>query len=50
MSQGKKFTKIHHEYNAINIKNKWYPIDATWGAGHLEGKQYIKVLNEFYFF
>ena len=44
---GKKFTKTD---NAINIKNKWYPIDATWGAGHLEGKQHIQVLNEFYFF
>ena len=36
-------------YNVIKLSNKWYPIDSTWGAGHTEGKKYIKCYNEFYF-
>ena len=46
---GKQLTKTDHEYNVINLDNKWFPIDATWGAGHIEGNQYIKGFNEFYF-
>ena len=32
----------NHEYNVIKLNNKWYPIDSTWGAGHLEGMDYKK--------
>ena len=46
---GKKMTSINHEYNVIKLNNKWYPIDSTWGAGHVDGKKYIKSYNEFYF-
>ena len=46
---GKKLTKLNHEYNLINIDNIWYPVDITWGAGHIEGKEFIKGFNEFYF-
>ena len=47
---GEILNKTNHEYNVINIKNKWYPIDSTWGAGHIENKAYVKCLNEYYFF
>lgn len=47
---GQQFTKTDHEYNVININNKWYNIDSTWGAGHLKGNQFIREYNEFYFF
>lgn len=46
---GHKFTQTDHEYNVIFLDNKWYAIDATWGAGHAEGNKYIKEYNEFYF-
>lgn len=46
---GKKLTSTDHEYNAINLNNKWFPLDATWGAGHIEGSTYIKAFNDFYF-
>jgi len=48
-SVGDKLTSTNHEYNVIKLNNKWYPIDSTWGAGHTEGKKYIKCYNEFYF-
>ena len=41
--------KTNHEYNVINLNNKWYPIDTTWGAGHIENKDYVRAFNEFYF-
>jgi len=46
---GKILNKTDHEYNVIKLDNKWYPIDSTWGAGHIEGKKFIKSYNEFYF-
>ena len=46
---GKKMNSTNHEYNVIKLNNKWYPIDSTWGAGSVEGKQYKKSFNEFYF-
>ena len=46
---GKILNKTDHEYNVIKLDNKWYPIDSTWGTGHIEGKKFIKSYNEFYF-
>ena len=37
----------------IRVKNFlviiWYPIDLTWGSGHIEGIEFIKEFNEFFF-
>ena len=46
---GKKLTKTNHEYNLVKIDSNWYAIDATWGAGYIKGKSYVKEFNEFYF-
>ena len=46
---GQKMHSSNHEYNVINLDNKWYPIDSTWGAGHLEGKSFVKEYKEYYF-
>ena len=46
---GKKLTKLNHEYNLINIDSMWFPVDLTWGAGHFEGKKFIKQFNELFF-
>ena len=47
---GKRLNQTDHEYNIININNKYYPIDSTWGAGHIEHQDFVKSYNEFYFF
>ena len=46
---GQRMNDTNHEYNVIKLNNKWYPIDSTWGAGHIEGMDYKKELNQFYF-
>ena len=46
---GDKLTSTDHEYNVIKLNNKWYPIDSTWGAGHINNMTFIKSYNEFYF-
>lgn len=47
---GKKMKEINHEYNVIKLNNKWYPIESTWGAGHIDkNNNYKRELEEFYF-
>ena len=46
---GDKMNSTNHEYNVIKLDDKWYPIDSTWGAGHIEGKDYVRQFVEFYF-
>ena len=46
---GQKMNRSNHEYNVIKLDNKWYPIDSTWGAGHVNGGNFIKSYNELYF-
>ena len=46
---GNKLKKLNHEYNLININSAWYPVDVTWGSGHIEGNQFIKGLNDLFF-
>lgn len=46
---GQQMKGTNHEYNVINLNNKWFPIDSTWGAGHIEGKDFTRKFNEFYF-
>ena len=45
---GQRLTKTDHEYNVIKLDNKWYPIDSTWGAGHIKDRRFVKEYNEFY--
>ena len=46
---GQRLNSTNHEYNVIRLNNKWHPIDSTWGAGHIEGKDFKREFNEFYF-
>ena len=46
---GQKIKETNHEYNVVNIDGNWHIIDCTWGAGHIEGKKYVKEFNEFYY-
>ena len=46
---GQKVSGTNHEYNAIFLNSNWYPLDSTWGAGHIEGQDFKREFNEFYF-
>ena len=46
---GTIFKKTNHDYNVIKLNDIWYPIDSTWGTGHIEGKTFVRERNEFYF-
>lgn len=40
----------NHGWNAVDIAGDWYLIDATWGAGRLEGSgNYAQYFSDFYF-
>ena len=39
-----------HAWNAVEIDQKWYLIDATWGAGFVEGDKFTKRYNTEYLF
>ena len=39
-----------HAWNAVKVDNKWRLIDATWGAGHTQNKQWKHRFDDFYFF
>lgn len=47
---GSKMTKENHAWNAINISNRWYYVESTWGSGYLEGNyRFIKRFQPYYF-
>lgn len=39
-----------HAWNAVKINNQWYLIDATWGAGYIDGNRFVRSYNDYYFF
>jgi len=40
---------ISHAWNISQIDGKWFLFDATWGAGFVEGKIFVKKQNNTYF-
>jgi hypothetical protein len=47
--EGASFNETNHAWNAIWLENRWWLIDATWGAGYLSEKGFVKEFNEFFF-
>lgn len=47
--EGRKFKTTNHAWNAVKLNGEWRLLDVTWGAGHLEGKKYVKSFKESYF-
>jgi transglutaminase/protease-like cytokinesis protein 3 len=41
--------KVNHAWNGVKINGGWYLVDATWGAGHLEGSTFTPSFNSHYF-
>ncbi|MBR9831075.1 hypothetical protein GYB57_02920 [bacterium] len=44
-----KFNKINHSWNVVNLNGTWYISDATWAAGHVNGRRFTKEYDNFYF-
>jgi hypothetical protein len=39
----------NHAWNAVKIDGHWRLIEATWGAGHLQGRNFVKQFEDFFF-
>lgn len=48
-TEGKTYSRTNHAWNAVNIEGEWYFIDTTWASGAVNGRDYIKRLEEFWF-
>ncbi len=38
-----------HAWNAVRLEGRWWLLDATWGAGHLDGRKFVRRFSEHYF-
>jgi Transglutaminase-like superfamily len=45
----KKLTQTNHAWNAVRLDGDWQLIDATWGAGYLKDKEFVKRFTPLYF-
>ena len=49
-SENADVTSSNHAWNAAQIKGTWYLIDATWDAGHVSNRKFIKDFSHAYLF
>ncbi|MBR8827455.1 MAG: transglutaminase [Gomphosphaeria aponina SAG 52.96 = DSM 107014] len=42
-------TQVNHAWNGVKINDAWYLVDATWGAGYVNGGQFYQAFNPHYF-
>lgn len=45
----KRVSKVGHAWNAVKLDGAWYLLDATWAAGHLDKKKFIKAYSPGYY-
>jgi uncharacterized protein (TIGR03000 family) len=38
-----------HAWNAVKLDGEWHLVDATWGAGGIKDKQFVKKFKDYYF-
>lgn len=48
-SPGQRFRDSNHAWNAVRIDGRWRLFDATWGAGHVDGRRFVREYDEFWY-
>src|SRR5579872_2450201 len=43
---GARGAQFNHAWNAVKIDDQWCLLDATWGAGDVNGKMFVKRFRE----
>jgi len=38
-----------HTWNVVRVKDRWYVLDAAWGAGYCSGKEFIAEMTDAWF-
>jgi hypothetical protein len=46
---GQAVTGTNHAWNRVEIGGEWYLFDSTWGAGHVDGRRFVRSYDEFFF-
>jgi hypothetical protein len=46
---GKSIPDVDHAWNAVKVDGRWTLLDATWGAGVIRAKKFVKVFDPYYF-
>ncbi len=41
--------RTNHAWNGVRIDGEWHLFDATWGAGHVDGRKFVKDFSGFWF-
>ena len=47
--EGEIISDTNHEWNILEVNNKFYLIDSTWGAGYVNERKFKKKFKEHYF-
>lgn len=46
---GQRFAAPNHAWNAVRVDGAWRLFDPTWGAGHVDGRSFVKRYSELWF-
>jgi hypothetical protein len=47
--EGAGFSQTNHAWNAVKMDGAWHLVDATWGAGYVDGRRFVRDFSEFWF-
>jgi len=46
---GKAPNTTNHAWNSVKINNRWVLLDATWAAGYIFNRKWVKNYNDYFF-
>jgi len=46
---GRSFSGTNHAWNVVRLDDAWHQFDATWGAGYVDGRRFVREYSEFWF-